>query len=146
MEPPPPLISWVNPFPSRFINKAIFFRSALESFECACCLLSFLYFHCRALSCVYQRAKPPQGAVLFINLLGKGLTQSKDLYGGWRLHLMDICSFLLVSFHFRDRNVRFLIKFGRRRESSFNKLLFSTRNTPTSRRLSSRQSLRPKGS
>ena len=55
MERPTPLISWVKPFPSRFINRAIFFRSALESFECACCLLSFLYFHCRALSSIYQR-------------------------------------------------------------------------------------------
>ena len=41
---------------------------------CACAktiLLSFLYFHCRF---PYQRAKPHQGTVLFINLLGKGLT------------------------------------------------------------------------
>ena len=39
------LISWVNPFPSRIINRTIFFCNALESHECACCLLSFLYFH-----------------------------------------------------------------------------------------------------
>ena len=45
MESPSPLISWVNPFPSRFINRTIFFCDALESHECACCLLSFLYFH-----------------------------------------------------------------------------------------------------
>ena len=45
MELPSPLISWVNPFPSRVINRTIFFCNALESHECACCLLSFLYFH-----------------------------------------------------------------------------------------------------
>ena len=45
MEPLSPLISWVNPFPSGFINRTIFFCFALESHECACCLLSFLYFH-----------------------------------------------------------------------------------------------------
>ena len=42
-------INWVNPFPSRFINRAIFFRSAIESYECASCLLSFLEFYCRRL-------------------------------------------------------------------------------------------------
>ena len=35
----------VNPFPSRVINRTIFSYNALESHECACCLLSFLYFH-----------------------------------------------------------------------------------------------------
>ena len=45
MELPTPLISWVNPFPGRVINRTIFFCDALESHECACCLLSFLYFH-----------------------------------------------------------------------------------------------------
>ena len=71
MEPPPLLISWVNPFPSRFINRTIFFCNALESHGCACCLLSFLYF---ISSFLYQGAKLPQGIVLFITLLGKGLT------------------------------------------------------------------------
>ena len=80
MERPTPLTSWVNPFPSRFINRAIFFRSAPESFECASCLLSFLYFHC--LSSIYLRAKPSQGAVLFISLLGKGLTPRACMVGG----------------------------------------------------------------
>ena len=45
MEHPSLLISSVNFFPSRFINRTIFFCNALESHECACCLLSFLYFH-----------------------------------------------------------------------------------------------------
>ena len=43
MELPSPLISWVNPFPSRVINRTIFFCNALESHKCVCCLLSFLY-------------------------------------------------------------------------------------------------------
>ena len=72
MQSPSLLISWVNPFPSRFINRTIFFCNALESHECACCLLSFLYFHWLFL--LYQRVKLPQGIVLFRNPLGKGLT------------------------------------------------------------------------
>ena len=63
--PPSLLISWVNPFPSRFINGTIFFCNALA----ACCHFSIFIG-----SFLYQRAKPPQGIVLFINLLGKGLT------------------------------------------------------------------------
>ena len=45
MKPPSVLISWVNPFPSRFVDRNIFFCNALESHECACCLLSFRCFH-----------------------------------------------------------------------------------------------------
>ena len=45
MEPLSPLISWVNPFPSGFINRTIFFCYALVWNERACSLLSFLYFH-----------------------------------------------------------------------------------------------------
>ena len=45
MEPPSPLISGVNLFLSRFTNRTIFFCNVLESHECACCLLSLLYFH-----------------------------------------------------------------------------------------------------
>jgi len=65
MERPSLLISWVNPFPSRFIKRTIFFCNALA----ACCHFSIFVG-----SFLYQRAKPPQGIVLFINLLGKGLT------------------------------------------------------------------------
>ena len=79
MEPPSPLISWVNPFPSRFISRTIFFCNALESHECACCLpFDLRHYYCHFAifigSFLYQRAKPPQGTVLFINLLRKGLT------------------------------------------------------------------------
>ena len=71
----------VNPFPSRFIHRTIFFCNALESHEWAFCLLfgkKCRQCHCRFSifigSFLYQRAKPPQGTVLFINLLGKRLT------------------------------------------------------------------------
>ena len=78
MEPSSPLIYWVNPFPSRFINRTTFFCSALESQECACCLLfdgrQYCHFSIFIGSFLYQRVKPPQGTVLFINLLGKVLT------------------------------------------------------------------------
>ena len=83
--PPSPLISWVNPFPSRFINRANFFCNALESHECACCLLFdvkqyYCHFSIFIGSFLCQRAKPRQGTVLFINLLGKGLTP-RDFMG-----------------------------------------------------------------
>ena len=79
MEPQSPLISWVNPFPSRFISTTIFFCNELESHERACCLLFdvrqyYCDFSVFISSFLHQSAKPPQGAVLFVNLLGKGLT------------------------------------------------------------------------
>ena len=78
MAPQSPLISWVNPFPSRFINRTIFFCNVLESHERAYCLLLDVRHYCHFSifigSFLYQSAKPPQGAVLFTNLLGKGLT------------------------------------------------------------------------
>ena len=71
MEPPSLLISGVNPFPSRFINRTIFFVMRFNRMNAlaACCHFSIFIG-----SFLYQRAKPPQGIVLFINLLGKGLT------------------------------------------------------------------------
>ena len=87
MEPPSAFISCVNPFPSRFINRTKFFCYALESRECACCLL-FVVSQCYCLfsffigSFPYQRAKPPKGIVLFINLLGKGLTSRACIEDG----------------------------------------------------------------
>ena len=70
LKPPSPLISSVNPFPSRFINGTISYCYVLESHEYTCCLPSFLHFIGFSLC---QRAKPPEWTVLFINLLGKGL-------------------------------------------------------------------------
>ena len=52
MEPLSPLISWVNPFPRRFINRTTFFCNAwiawmrlLPAVWSKTILLSFLYFH-----------------------------------------------------------------------------------------------------
>ena len=65
----------INPFPAA----RHYFSNALESHECARCLLFdvrqyYCHFSVFIGSSLYQRAKPPQGTVLFINLLGKGLT------------------------------------------------------------------------
>ena len=81
MELSSPLISWVNPFPSRF---RIFFCNALESHKCAFCVLSLLYF----------REKPPQGTALFINLLGQALTPRACMgNGGFSWWTPDISCF-----------------------------------------------------
>ena len=79
MEPPSPSISGVNPFPNRFINRTIFFCNALESHECTRCLLFDVrqyrcHFSIFIGSILYQRAEPPQGTVLLLKLLVKGLT------------------------------------------------------------------------
>ena len=74
MEPASPIQALgVNPFPSRFINRTIFsfvMRLNRMNAPAVCCHFSIFIG-----SFLYQRAKPPQGIVLFINLLGKGLTQ-----------------------------------------------------------------------
>ena len=72
MKPPSPLIS------IRFINGTIFFCNALDSHECAFCLLFdvrqyYCHFSIFMGSFLYQRAKPPRGTVLFVYLLEKGL-------------------------------------------------------------------------
>ena len=66
----------INPFPAA----RHYFSNALESHECARCLLFdvrqyYCHFSVFIGPSLYQRAKPPQGTVLFINLLGKGLTR-----------------------------------------------------------------------
>ena len=68
MESPSPLISWVNPFPCRFINRTIFLCDALELHECAWWVLFdarqyYCHFSISIGSFLYQRAKPPQGTV-----------------------------------------------------------------------------------
>ena len=88
MEPPSLLISWVNPFPSRFVNKTIFFRNALESHECACCLLSFLYFHW--LFPLSARETSPRNQSIYKS--ARERVDSKGLYGRCRLHLMGSCT------------------------------------------------------
>ena len=94
MELPSPMISWVNPFPSRVINRTIFFCNALESHACACCLLpaaccllSFLYFHW--LFPLSARQTSPGN--LSISKSTQERVDSKGLYGRCRLHLMGSC-------------------------------------------------------
>ena len=77
-------ISWVNPFPSRFINRTIFFCNALESHECACCLLSFFYFHW--LFALSACKTSPGNRSIYKSTRER--VDSKGLYGRCRLHLM----------------------------------------------------------
>ena len=87
-ELPSPLISWVNPFPSRVINRTIFFCNALELHECACCLLSFLYFHW--LFPLSARKISPGNRSIYKSTRKR--VDSKGLYGRRRLHhLMGSC-------------------------------------------------------
>ena len=87
MEPPSLFISWVNPFPSRFINRTIFFCHALESHECAFCLLSLLYFHW--LFPLSARETSPGNRSIYKTTRER--VDSKGLYGRCRLHLMGSC-------------------------------------------------------
>ena len=96
MEPPSPLISWVNPFPSRFINRTIFFCNALESHECACCLLSFLYFDW--LFPLSARETSPGNRSIYKSTWER--VDSNGLCGRCRLHLMGSCSFFFSSLSF----------------------------------------------
>ena len=89
MEPPSLLISWVNPYPSRFINRTIFFCNALESHECTCCLLSFLYFHW--LFPLSARETSPGNRSIYKSTRER--VDSKGLYGRCRLHLMGSCPY-----------------------------------------------------
>ena len=84
MEPPYLLISWVNPLPSRFINRTFFFHKSLESHECACCLLSFLYIHWL----FPLSACETSPGNLSIYKSTRERVDSKGLYGRCRLHLM----------------------------------------------------------
>ena len=84
MEPPSAMISWVNPFPSRFTNRTIFFRNALESHECTCCLLSFIYF----LWLFPLLAHETSSGNRSIYKSSRERVDSKDWYGRWRLPLM----------------------------------------------------------
>ena len=84
MEPPSLLISWVNPFPSRVLNRTIFFCNALESHECACCLLSFLYF-CWLFP-LSARVTSPVNRSIYNSTRER--VDSKGLCGRCRLHLM----------------------------------------------------------
>ena len=97
MEPPSLLISWVNPFPSRFINRTIFFCKALESHECACCLLSFLFFH--SLFPLSARETSPGNGSIYKSTRER--VHSKGLYGRCRLHVMGSCKDVIPRFCLR---------------------------------------------
>ena len=84
MELPSPLISCVNPFPRRVINRTIFFCNALELHECACCLLSFLYFHW--LFPLLARETSSGNRSIYKSTRER--VDSKGFWGRWRLHLM----------------------------------------------------------
>ena len=93
MEPWSLLISWVNPFPSRFINSPIFFCNALESHECTCCLLfDERQYHFHFSICIgsflCQRAKPPHAGKRSIYKSTRERVDSKGLDGTGSLHLM----------------------------------------------------------
>ena len=94
MEPPYLLISWVNPFPRRFINRTIFFCNALESHECACCLLSFLYVH--RLFPLSARETSPGNRSIYKSTRER--VDSKGLHGRCRLHLMGSWQILMNNF------------------------------------------------
>ena len=102
MEPPSLLISWVNTFPCRLINRTIFFCNALESHECACCLLSFLYFHW--LFPLSARETSPRNRSIYKSTRER--VDSKGLYGRCRPHLMG--SWPLVIIIVMEKNGGFL--------------------------------------
>ena len=115
MEPPSPLISGVNSFPSRFVNRSIFICDALESHECACCLLfdvrqnycqSFLYFH--RLSLLSTRETSSRNRSIYKSTRER--VDSKGLYGRWRLQLMGSWFACFnrgtVSYHLRTGKTR----------------------------------------
>ena len=97
MEPPCPLISWVNPFPRRFINRTTFFCNAWIAWMCLlpavwskAILLSFLYFHWLfpLLACETSSGN------CSIYKSTRERVDSNGLYGKWRLHLMGSCQWV----------------------------------------------------
>ena len=69
------------PFPSTFINRTIFFRDALATL-----LFDATQYYCHFPIVIdaflYQRAKPPEGTVLFINILAKWWTPTACMGDG----------------------------------------------------------------
>ena len=84
-------LAGVNPFPSRFIHRTIFFCNALESHEWAFCLLfgkkcrqchcAFLYFY----RLFPLSARETSSGNRSIYKSTRKTVDSKGLYGGWRL-------------------------------------------------------------
>ena len=63
----------------------------LESHECACCLLSLLYFHW--LFPLSAREISPMNLSIYKSTRER--VDSKSLHGRWRLHLMGSCSYVI---------------------------------------------------
>ena len=94
MEPPCPLISWVNPFPRRFINRTTFFCNAwiawmrlLPAVWSKTILLSFLYFHW--LFPLLAREISSGNCSIYKSTRKR--VDSNGLYKRWRLHLIGSC-------------------------------------------------------
>ena len=103
MEPPCPLISWVNLFPRRFINRTNFFCNAwiawmrsLPSARSKTILLSFLYFHWF----FPLLARETSWGNCSIYKSTRERVDSNGFYGRWRLHLMGSCWMILVALLF----------------------------------------------
>lgn len=98
MEPPCPLISWVNPLPRRFINRTTFFCNAwiawmrlLPAVWSKTILLSFLYFHW--LFPLLARETSSGNCSIYKSTRER--VDSSGLYGRWRLHLMGSWVYLI---------------------------------------------------
>ena len=94
MELPCPLISGVNPFPRRFINRTTFFCNAwiawmrlLPAVGSKKILLSFLHFHW--LFSLLARETYSGNCSIYKSTRER--VDSNGLYGRWRLHLMGSC-------------------------------------------------------
>ena len=72
---------------SRVKNRTIFFCNVIESHECACCLLSFLYFHW--LFPLLVRETSSGSRSIYKSTWER--VDSKGLCGRWRLLLMGSC-------------------------------------------------------
>ena len=93
MEHLSPLISWVNPFPSRFINSIILFCNARESHECASSLLFdvrqyYLHF---SIFIGSLSARETYSGNCSVYKSTRERVDSKVLKERWRLHLMGSC-------------------------------------------------------
>ena len=91
----------LNSFPSKFINKPFSFVMRLNRMNAlaACCHFSIFIG-----SFLYQLAKPPQGTVLFINLLGTGSTSRTCMGDGGSIWCAPCATFNKL------RSILFLLK------------------------------------
>ena len=104
MELPSPAIFWVNPSPSRVINRTIFFCNALESHECACCMLAFLYFDWLFPLLARETSSGNRSTYTSTQVDSKGLCGRGRLHltGSWQSILLQRFSKVLVVGWSRD--------------------------------------------